>query len=590
MIKKTVIIAILTVCIVVANAQQIPQINGLKLPRLTTAERDALQIENKGTAAKGVAIYNIDIDCVEYWNGEEWNSLCQTSTPATIIFDDAKCNDIQIKGKYYASASLTDAHYITIPVNVTKKGNYSIIASTGNGYNFQASGIFDETGEQTIKLNGFGTPANVGANTLTFLCNNSPFAITCNNQINVLASVLTYSCDCDELVIEGEYKTRKIMDATNYLELPVNVSVGGLAKFSTTSANGIYFSVEQDVYSGTEDVLTLQAHGTPVKAGTYSYTFKTNGSIKTTCEFEISFTSTLGTFADPACRCLDIYEENPMADNGEYWLSDCEAIGSPVKTYCDMRNGGWTLVWSFSEKTARNKYTPQGTNMTVQGNYNSVFVDNPRNRPITEDAAIDYTDYRLSRAEWQHFPNSVSKPQLKVRITDNPTDMDDEWALNNYGIISPRAASENPIETNFSDYKSYVPAEGKIFGKKFKVLTSGGGDSGGWDEVSGNRCQMTLYSSNSYCTHWNFGNCGSTALFDVTPNRNAGTGNSNQIRMSNINNAFGWFGEEDANHHFGKCGQNSDDYSFDTRHCPTANLYPHSFNNGEGRYLQWFVK
>jgi len=50
---------------------------GLRLPQLTTDERLALNAELKADDdAKGLVIYDTDLDCLEFWNGEGWISLC----------------------------------------------------------------------------------------------------------------------------------------------------------------------------------------------------------------------------------------------------------------------------------------------------------------------------------------------------------------------------------------------------------------------------------------------------------------------------------------------------------------------------------
>ena len=61
---------------------------GLRLPHLTTAERDALQLTFPASTAdpnlsKGLMIYNTDLDCVQTWNGEDWISLCTGEEPVT---------------------------------------------------------------------------------------------------------------------------------------------------------------------------------------------------------------------------------------------------------------------------------------------------------------------------------------------------------------------------------------------------------------------------------------------------------------------------------------------------------------------------
>lgn len=58
----------------------VPQ-TGLRLPRLTTVERTALQTKMTGKeSAKGLTIYNIDTKLIEFWNGSEWSQLGATIT------------------------------------------------------------------------------------------------------------------------------------------------------------------------------------------------------------------------------------------------------------------------------------------------------------------------------------------------------------------------------------------------------------------------------------------------------------------------------------------------------------------------------
>ena len=53
---------------------------GLRLPHLTTAQRDALTPSLADVeAAEGLKIFNTDSKCVEYWNSATWISLCANS-------------------------------------------------------------------------------------------------------------------------------------------------------------------------------------------------------------------------------------------------------------------------------------------------------------------------------------------------------------------------------------------------------------------------------------------------------------------------------------------------------------------------------
>ena len=53
---------------------------GLRMPQLTTEERDALDLKSLvsplDSIAKGLTIYNIDTHCLDFWNGTQWVSLC----------------------------------------------------------------------------------------------------------------------------------------------------------------------------------------------------------------------------------------------------------------------------------------------------------------------------------------------------------------------------------------------------------------------------------------------------------------------------------------------------------------------------------
>jgi len=53
---------------------------GLRLPQLTTPQRDALALKSLSnpadSLAKGLTIYNISTGCLEYWNGTTWVSNC----------------------------------------------------------------------------------------------------------------------------------------------------------------------------------------------------------------------------------------------------------------------------------------------------------------------------------------------------------------------------------------------------------------------------------------------------------------------------------------------------------------------------------
>ena len=63
------------------------QLLGLHLPRLTDDDRDDLNLEATAgleSPARGLMIFNTDNECVEFWSGTAWISLCEGDEPPFI--------------------------------------------------------------------------------------------------------------------------------------------------------------------------------------------------------------------------------------------------------------------------------------------------------------------------------------------------------------------------------------------------------------------------------------------------------------------------------------------------------------------------
>ena len=56
---------------------------GLRLPHLTTVQRDLIstkwRVDPEAIKLEGLVIYNINNDCLEYWNGSSWISFCENN-------------------------------------------------------------------------------------------------------------------------------------------------------------------------------------------------------------------------------------------------------------------------------------------------------------------------------------------------------------------------------------------------------------------------------------------------------------------------------------------------------------------------------
>lgn len=88
------------------------------------------------------------------------------------------CANATVQGSYTAGSFLTVADKVTIQVNVTTAGSYTIASAPVNGITFSKSGIFTTTGAQTVELQGTGTPTAAGNHQFPLVSATSSCAFT----------------------------------------------------------------------------------------------------------------------------------------------------------------------------------------------------------------------------------------------------------------------------------------------------------------------------------------------------------------------------------------------------------------------------
>jgi hypothetical protein len=88
------------------------------------------------------------------------------------------CLGSSVNGTYAAGTVLSASNTIVVNVNVTRTGSYSIATSSVNGMIFSATGNFTVTGNQSVALQGSGTPVNAGSTLINIPGNNSNCSVT----------------------------------------------------------------------------------------------------------------------------------------------------------------------------------------------------------------------------------------------------------------------------------------------------------------------------------------------------------------------------------------------------------------------------
>jgi hypothetical protein len=90
-----------------------------------------------------------------------------TASTGTLGGAGGTCTPATVNGTYTAGTALTTVNTVSVQVNVTTPGTYTIKTDSLNGFHFADSGSFTATGVQSVLLKGSGTPVAAGSNTFT---------------------------------------------------------------------------------------------------------------------------------------------------------------------------------------------------------------------------------------------------------------------------------------------------------------------------------------------------------------------------------------------------------------------------------------
>ncbi len=215
-------------------------------------------------------------------------SVTVTGTGGASAVFTVNCTSPVINGIYMAGTALTASNTVTLNVNVTTIGSWSISTTPAvNGIIFAGSGTFAATGAQTITLVGSGTPVSAATSSFPVTVGSA----TCNFSITVTpaGANATFTITCTGAVPAGTYVAGTLLTAANTITLNVNVTVVGAWSVTTAPAiNGITFSGTGTFAATGAQTITLLGSGTPAAAGLNTYTV-TGGAA--TCTFNVTATA-----------------------------------------------------------------------------------------------------------------------------------------------------------------------------------------------------------------------------------------------------------------------------------------------------------
>jgi hypothetical protein len=216
-----------------------------------------------------------------------------------------------VTGIFSKNKALNDSNYIDVQVHVLKAGNYNIATDTKNGIAFNAKGKFNDTGTVSIKLQGSGTPKDEGDFQFTIIYGSDRCTVSLNVQPPAIGdavfTLMNAPNNCIVDSIAGAYVKGIALDSSvSKIFIGVNVIQPGAYNVSTNEVDGYFFSGSGVFETTGNQLMMLNANGTPASSGQNSFNINTSSS---SCSFVVDVLDVVSVTSN------DYF---PLTD-GSYW-------------------------------------------------------------------------------------------------------------------------------------------------------------------------------------------------------------------------------------------------------------------------------
>lgn len=267
---------------------------GLILPRMSAAERDSIS-----NPTNSMLIYNLTESCINIYNSSEskWKSICGEDANGSAVFN-VDCATLVVSGTYQTGVALDpESNFITITVDVTELGTYTIVSDAAGMY-FSAAGEFTELGQQDLVLAGQGYPLVAALNFLALDINGS----MCTTVINVTSGLANVTgCGSLGTLTGNVYANVAIEPGTVYQSYTAGPAYTGGGVFGVTSntVNGIRISSPVNgTFSASASPVDYMIAGMATQPGNTTLSYSVNGFA---CSFVVPVQS--GTGRASAVNC-----------------------------------------------------------------------------------------------------------------------------------------------------------------------------------------------------------------------------------------------------------------------------------------------
>ncbi len=236
---------------------------------------------------------------VQITNGKFTSAFSGTQSTgiSSGVFSDSAgdCKPVTLSGLYTSGIALDSTNTVQVQVAVASPGSYTITSSTTNGVSFGASGTFAAAGVYTVTLKGTGTPQSSGPQNFALKYGNSQCGFSINFGQMAVGTTGGSGGNCTPITVLGTFQQGVPLDATNGVQVQLNVSAPGNYSIVTNTADGFYF-YQSGTFTGTgTQTIILSGSGTPQNSGTQTFSVAFGGS---SCSFTIPVQAGTATTGD----------------------------------------------------------------------------------------------------------------------------------------------------------------------------------------------------------------------------------------------------------------------------------------------------
>ncbi len=266
---------------------------GLLAPRMTTAQRDAIQ-----SPAEGLIIYNLDVHCLEWYNGTNWFNNCTVPSVLVATLDCAA-------GTASAATATENTAYTgtaTIPYtggNGAAYGSGSPTASTGvTGLTatIQAGTLANGAGNLSLDITGTPTTSGTANFAISFGGQTCTYSLT----VDVLNATVA-NLDCAAGTASPATATENTA-YTGTATIPYTggngAAYGAGSPTASTGVTGLTATIQAGTLANGAGNLSLNITGTPTTSGTANFAISFGGQ---TCTYSLTVDVLNATVASLDC-------------------------------------------------------------------------------------------------------------------------------------------------------------------------------------------------------------------------------------------------------------------------------------------------